>query len=189
MIFSVPTFAKTYIVEIADFSCKYCLEAEHYTPKLKFLTEKNNDEFIFAPVVLNEGSTAEELFYYALRGDSRLEEFARKAMFKLKQEQRLKMSNVGDVHDWVNIYFSKDDELLSKIDEKVSEASINFHHVKSYIKAFHLVEKNNIISTPTFLIIDEEASVTVVSKPENLQIPDYIEHVVDMYKRISKNED
>ena len=188
LLLCIPAYAKTYIVEIADFGCKYCKEAEHYTDKLRLEASANGDEFIFAPVVMKNGSKGEELFYYALRNVPKLEKFARETMFFLKQEQRLKMDNMDEVIDWVNIYNAHDEELLNLIEDTLLKATVDFRHVKAYIKAVALVDKLNIKSTPSFVIITQDGDMTSIEKPENLNTQEHINHVLEMYERISSNE-
>ena len=189
IIFSAPTFAKTYIVEIADFSCKYCYEAEHYTHKLRLDALKNGDEFIFAPYVFNKGSKAEELLYYAVNSNENIEPFIRNAMFDLKQNLRLNIGGIDELIDWLDIYHGKDAEMIASVKHAVSENQQNLENIKAYLKAANLIKKHEIKSTPTFLLIDDSANISVVKKPEKMPVPEYIDHVLDMYKRISKNED
>ncbi|MFD3303850.1 thioredoxin domain-containing protein [Alteromonas macleodii] len=189
MLFSVPTFAKTYIVEIADFSCKYCYEAEHYTHKIRIETQHQNDEFVFAPVSFGESSRAEELLYYATKEDPNLEKFVRDALFELRQKQNINVSSMSELLDWLSIYYSNKPKKIQSIKNELAKDFQNFNNIKAYIKALRLVKDYKIESTPTFLIIDDLANISVVKKPEKMPVPEYIDHVLDMYKRISKNED
>ena len=188
ILLSIPTLAKTYVIEIADFACKYCKEAEHYTHKLKLETEKYGDEFIFAPIVFSKGSKVEELFYYSLRNNIQFERFARNAMFTLKQEQRIEMSTMQELLDWLMIYYADESEFIQSIIKEYEKSTKDFSNIKAYLKALSLVNKQNIKQTPTFLIIDETAQIVTVRKPEKMPVPEYVDHVLDMYKRISKNE-
>lgn len=183
---SFSCLAKNYIVEIADFNCKYCKEAEHYTHKLKLEAKLNGDEFVFAPVALSSGSKAEELLYYSVRHEPSMEKFIRKAMFDVKQTHRLKIESMDELIDFLEIYHKNSNLDIEGINAEIDKASNDFSNVKAYLKAEDLVQQHQIDSTPTFLIIDTQANVTVIEKPEKMVTSDYIDHVLDMYKRMSK---
>ena len=189
ILFSIPTFAKTYIVEIADFSCKYCYEAEHYTHKLRIEAQNKEDEFIFAPVSFGESSRTEELLYYATKDNTQLEQFVRNAMFELRQEHNIKVNSMAELLDWLSIYYADRPKKIETIKHELANSFQTFDNIKAYLKALNLVKNHKIEGTPTFLIIDASANVTAIKKPEKMPVPEYIDHVLDMYKRISKNED
>jgi len=190
LMFSLPVFASNYLVEIADFSCKYCKEAEHYTSKLKYELAKNNDHFIFAPLNFQEDATkVEELFYYTVKSNPSLEKFSRKALFDLKQKHRLKMNTIPELMDWLEIYYQRSNVDFNKVDELFNERNKDFANIKSYIKAERLSKLYKVESTPTFIYISSEGEGTPIFKPEGMSIKDYVDHALDTYKRISKNED
>jgi len=188
LLVSTQTIATNYIVEIADFSCAHCLQAESYNYKIKSELKNNGDEFVFAPVGSSNKKPIIELFYNSIKEDKDLEKKIRPVLFDLVQNQRIPMSTLDELHDWFSINFRPKNIDSDKILKLLEDDQVTFENVISLMKTRQLVEDLNITQTPTYIIITKDLAMHKVNRPKGMHLKEYIQLVVETYKGVITNE-
>lgn len=177
-----------YVIEVADFHCKYCLDSEVYVGELKHKVKENGDKFIFAPIAFNRKNKALELLYYAIKDNSKHERFVRERMFNIAQTSRLKIESLSELIDYLKITESNSISLVDEIEKELLINATTLENVKAYMRAEHLIERAKVDKTPTFLIVTSSDGVMKVKRSPEMSVKDYIDHTLQTYLRISKNE-
>jgi hypothetical protein len=185
---STQAIATNYIVEIADFSCAHCLQAESFNYKIKSELKKNGDEFVFAPVGNSNNNPIIELFYNSIKEDKELENRVRPVLFDLVQNLRIPMSTLDELHDWFSINFSQKNIDSDKILKLLEDDQVSFENVISLMKTRQLVEDLNITQTPTYVIITKDIEMHKVNRPKGMHLKEYVQLVIDTYKGVITNE-
>lgn len=185
------TSAESYIIEIADFKCKYCLEAEKHTNILKEEAEWNNDKFIFAPIDIamkQESDLLDESFYFATRYTHPKAELIKEILFDMNQKLSLTMKSYEEIIDWIAIYTRNPDLSKESLTAAFQEGSKNFENIAAIKKTINLVKKHNIKTTPSFILVSNKGVERVIIRPPETSIGDYINITLKAYKRMKESE-
>lgn len=183
--------AKSYIIEIADFKCKFCLEAEPHTAILKNETKWNNDKFIFAPIdngMQTQKDLIDEAFYFGIRDTHPKAETIKEILFDMNQKLQLKMGTYEELIDWIAIYTNDPTITKESLETAFTKGSSNYEHIISIKKTISLINKHNIKSTPSFILISNTGVERVIIRPPETTIGEYINITLDAYKRMKESE-
>lgn len=183
--------AESYIIEVADFKCKYCREAEEHIDILRNEVRVNDDKFVFAPIdsqAKDETDLIDELFYYAIKDHHPEEDKIRTSLFEMSQTLQLKMNSFSEVVDWLAIYAGREGLSKKSLIEAVNKGSGEFKHFTSYQKANNLIKRHNIKKTPSFILISNKGEETLIMRPPETSIGEYIKITLDAYKRMKESE-
>lgn len=189
----LPFFAsaQSHIIEVADFKCKYCLEAEPQTAILRQATKLNGDKFVFAPVdnlAKDHFDLTDELFYYAIKDTHPKEEIIRESLFEMNQTLQLKMESYEELIDWLSIYSGTDGLDKKGLIEASNESLQNFTNITSLRKTLRLIRQHNIKSTPAFILVSNKGEERLVIRPPETTVGAYINITLEAYKRMKKSE-
>lgn len=179
---SLNAIAKNYIVEIADFNCKYCLEAENLNYKIKNTVKENGDEFVFAPFTPTGKNFIKELVYYSIKHDKKLEDKLRPIMFDLAQVHRIPMATIPELIDWIAINYNPKNIDPKIIMQHIKEKSKKSENVISLLKTSKLAKDMGVTQTPTYIIVTENAEKIKVNRPKGMSLKEYIQMVIDTYE-------
>ncbi len=183
--------AKSYIIEIADFKCKYCLQTEKHIDILKNEIRVNGDKFVFAPtdsLATAHTDLIDELFYYAIKDNHPEEEMIKAALFEMSQTLQLKMGSFEEIIDWLAIYAGRDGLTKKSLIEAVNKGSEDFDHFVSLQKTISLIKRHQIKSTPSFILISNKGEEKLIMRPPETTIGEYINITLDAYKRMKESE-
>lgn len=183
--------AGSYIIEVADFKCKYCLEAEKHIDILRNEVRINGDKLVFAPIdsqAKDHTDLIDELFYYAIKDHHSEEEKIRTSLFEMSQTLQLKMGSFSEVIDWLAIYAGREGLSKKSLLEAANKGSGDFNHFVSYQKTNSLIKRHNIKKTPSFILISNKGEEKLIMRPPETTIGEYIKITLDAYKRMKESE-
>lgn len=184
---SLPTMSSNTIIEIADFNCKYCKEAESYNDLIKIKLKKN-DKLVFAPISSDVKQLSWPLTYYQLR-DTLNEEKLRETIFTIVQDYRITANNSSEATDNITTLMTISSEQSLRVQEAIRNPQKSGQAVIALKKAMNLVEEHNITNTPTYLIVKSDGEILKINKPISYTTKEYINLVIENYQGIIDNEE
>ncbi len=179
-----PAATPVHVVEIANFSCPYCLAMESAGNELRRATEATGGRFVFAPISPQEGaSNWQDRIYYAARNQGpKAEAAVRAALFRGAQDLNLPMENL----DQVLVFLAEDLSSLELDWVRLRQDALNPSTLESYQRALWLGASAGIDAVPAYIfIVDGEIVDAIGRNPTTNDLSALRREVLDEIKKLS----
>lgn len=182
---AAPAATPVHVVEIANFSCPFCLAMEPAGAEVRRATEATGGRFVFAPLTLQEGASnwRDRLYYAARNQGPKAEAAVRGALFRGAQDLNLPMENL----DQTLVFLAEELSSLGLDWERLRQDALDPTTSESYQRALWLAASAGIDAVPAYIfIVDGEITTAVGRNPATNDLSSLRREVLDKIKELSE---
>jgi len=175
-----------YIVEIANFSCPYCLKMETVLPQIQQATEETGGKFVFAPISWGEQSSWRDRVYYAARNQGEaVAEAVRRSLFSAVQDLMLPLE---DLHQAI-VWLKQDVKNVSIDFDRLMQDARSEQALESHNRGMRLAANAGVDKLPAYLFIKNADVVAILSRSQSLSTATALKlAVLEKVKELSNQE-